>query len=227
VVARDAVATLAAFADRRDPTKRERVWQADALLQLGRRGEADAVWTELLAADPLDADLMARLRGEPATYGPLLHALDPAGHVARLAAVWRNTAANHLHDPRAREAMAAALAPLDIDASLAAASDDAGRGAVADLLGWRGRLWARAGETARARADLERVLAIVATLGDEAPQRSLAWMQWIELATLAAGEDDPARAREAIRRARETSNMPLLVDDIVRARASLAALAGP
>jgi hypothetical protein len=226
VIAGDAVATLAALAAGDRDSPRARVWRADALLQLGRRPEADAVWSTLLAADPLEPTLAARLRGEPARYGPLLHALDPQGHPRRLVDLWRNSAANHLGDPRVRQALAAALAALDGDAALAGARDDDDREAVALLLGWRGCLWLRADEPVRARADLERGLAIVAGLGPEAARREPLWMMWIELATLATGDGDLVGALAAIERARASSGMPALVDDIVRARPALAAIAG-
>ena len=221
VLARDAAATLAAVATVASPTARERGWQAEALLQLGRRAEADALWTALLAA-PLDPDLASRLRGEPATVGPHLHALDPAGQPARLVAVWRNTAVNHLGDPQARRAMGAALAALDVDAALALARSDAARGDIGELLGWRARLWTYAGEPARARRAFERALEIVAALPPDAAPRVNAWRLWIELASLAAAGGDPGGAREAVRRARASSDMPMLIDDVVRARPALA-----
>jgi tetratricopeptide (TPR) repeat protein len=223
----DVEAALAGLDALADATARERVWRADALLQLGRLADARAEWSRVLAAEPLAPDLLARLRAAPAVYGPHLRALDPAGHAARLHAAWRNTAVNHLADPRARQAMALALAPLDPDAALAAVQDDAGRGHVAALLGWRARLWLKTGERARARADLERALALAEALGPDIPQRAERWLLWLELATLAAEAGDRAGALAAVRRARESSDMPLLVGDVVRARPSLAALVEP
>ena len=54
----------------------------------------------------------------------------------------------------------------------------------------------------------------------EAPQRAAMWRIWLELATVAAAQGDASLAREA-------SPMPLLVDDIVRARAGRAAIVAP
>ena len=93
-----------------------------------------------------------------------------------------------------------------------------------DLVRWRADIHARHGETARARADLEAVLAAVQRLPAGAAPRRGSWMVWLELASLAAREGQLDRAREAVEAAKASSTMPLLVGDIVRARPELAAL---
>ncbi|MFY0537788.1 hypothetical protein [Nannocystis pusilla] len=94
-----------------------------------------------------------------------------------------------------------------------------------DLLSWRARLQRRAGRPAAAREDFSRALELYRRANLAVSLR--ASMLLLDLASLAAEEGDRTSAAEHVAAARAASDMPLLVEDIVRARPELAALAGP
>ena len=222
IVGGDPQAALAALATATGP--RERAWRAQALLQVGEVAAAGALWSELLAAPgPAPRELVQVLRGGPELHGPLLRELAGDRYLSLVHQVWQAAAVNHLGDPRPRRALQAVLASLDA-ASLLAATDPELLAVGCDLVRWRADIHARSGETARARGDLEAVLAAVQRLPAGAAPRRGSWMVWLELASLAAREGQLDRAREAVEAAKASSTMPLLVGDIVRARPELAAL---
>ncbi|WP_170135337.1 protein kinase domain-containing protein [Nannocystis exedens] len=226
LVRNDPVAALAAF-DRVGPlAPDEQVWRAHALWQVGRVAEARALWAALLATPgPLEPALLTALRARPDVMSPLLRELDPERFLDANHALWRNTAVNHLGDPRARDALLSVLGTLDAAQLSAAAQTPDARARACDLLTWRARAYLRAGEPDRARADLERAIELAADLAADTPQAAERWLLWLDLASLAAADGDIALAREAIAKARTNSAVPLLVGDVIRARPELAALA--
>ncbi len=205
-------------------TPAEQTWRAHALLQRGRLAEARALWRPLLAAPALEPTLQSLLRAHPTTYGPLLRELDPDRYPELLAELWRNAALNHLDDRRTQLALYAALGPLDAEELVgAAAADPAALARACDLLSWRGRLFARTREPARARLDLQRALAVAGRLPADTPQHAQRWLLWLDLASLAAVAGDGEQAREAVLEARASSDT-LLLGDVIRARPELAGL---
>ena len=200
-------------------TPREQVWRAHALLQVGRGAEARTLLADLLAlADP-PPDLAWLLRAHPELYAPMFRELAGPRYLQLVHTAWLSTAANHLDDPRPRRALLGILAPLDADEILA---DPTTVLVAHDLLRWRADILARNGDLPRARADLTRVLA--ARLPPDSRQARYRWRVCLDLASLAARAGDLDPARSAVRDARASSKMPMLVDDIVRARPELAAL---
>ena len=226
LVESDPGAALTAFAALPRPTSsREQLWQAHALLQVGRVEAARGVWVSVLAApEPPMGVVYHLLRAYPELYGPFLRESADARWLELLGDAWRPTATNHIGDTRARRALRMALAPLDA-AVLLAAADPELLARACELLGWRARVHAQDGDTVRARADLEGVLAAIDRLPAEAPVRVGSWRLWLELASLAAREGQPEHAREAVRAALTGSAMPMLVEDVVRARPELTAFA--
>jgi hypothetical protein len=223
----DPVAALAAFDCVSPLAPDEQVWRAHALWQVGRVAEARALWASLLATPgPLEPALLTSLRARPEVLGPELRELDPERFLEANHALWRNTAVNHLGDPRARDALLTMLGTLDAaQLSVEAHTLDArARARACDLLTWRARAYLRAGEPGRARADLERAIELAADLSADTPQAAERWLLWLDLASLAAADGDGALASEAIAKARTNSAVPLLVGDAIRARPELAAL---
>ncbi|MBK8265247.1 MAG: protein kinase [Nannocystis sp.] len=226
IVEGDPVAVLAAAGALVEPSVDERLAQAHAHLQVGEVAAARAIWSELLAADvPPPRALLQLLRANPELYGPHLRELLGARYFGLLADVWRAAAVNHLGDPRPRQALHAVLATLDA-AELLAVDDPALFAAACELLRWRAAIHGRTGDLIRARADLERVVASLDRLPAEAPLRAIRWQIWLDLASMAAQDGDPRRARAAIDAALEVSAAPGIVGDVVRARPELAALGG-
>ncbi|WAS95998.1 protein kinase domain-containing protein [Nannocystis punicea] len=222
----DPVEALASFEQLGPLAPPEQVWRAHALLQVGRVAEARTLLAALLAAPgPVEPALRTSLRAQPELLGPLLRELDPERYLAANHALWRNTALNHLADPRARDALLAVLGSFDAEPWLRPAQPPDSRARACDLLTWRARAYLRAGEPTHARADLERALSLAADLAPDTPQAAERWLLWLDLASLAAAAGDPAQARDAIDRALAESEMPLLVGDVVRARPELHALA--
>ncbi len=224
LVDEDSVAALAVLDRLGALTPAEQTWRAHALLATGRLAEARAAWRSLLAVPALEPTLGSLLRVHPALYGPLLRDLVPDRYPGLLVDLWRNPATNHLDDPRTRHALRTALLPLDADALVAGAgTDPAALAAACDLLSWRGRLFMRTHESARADLDLRRAIAIAGRLPADASQRAQLWLLWLDLASLAAATGDREQARQAVEAARAGSDTPLL-DDVVRARPELAGL---
>ena len=221
LVAADFHATLAAL-DTDTTDRRDQVWRAHALLQIGRGEEARRLLAGLLVG-PAPAELLLLLRAHPELYAPLLAELAGDRYPALVQATWRAAATNHLDDPRPRRALQAVLAPLDADALLATADPDA-LAVACDLLRWRAEVRARTGDISGARLELERVLAATARLPADSPQSPGRWVLWLELASLAAREGRVDDARSAVGAALAAGPMPALVGDIVRARPELAPL---
>ncbi|MCY0989923.1 protein kinase [Nannocystis sp. ILAH1] len=222
----DPVEALARFEQLGPLAPPEQVWRAHALLQVGRIAEARALLGALLAAPgPVEPTLLTALRARPELLGPLLRELDPERFLAETHALWRNTAVNHLADPRARDALLAVLASFDAEALTRPTQPPDRRARACDLLTWRARAYLQAGEPDHARADFERALGLAAALAPDTPQAAERWLLWLDLASLAAAAGDVPRARGAIDRALAESEMPLLVADVVRARPELAPLA--
>ena len=224
LVESDPLAALAAFSSLAEPSPREQLWQAHALLQVGRVDEARQVWSRVIAAhEPPTPDLIHMLRAFPALYGPLLRESAGDRWLALLADAWRPTATNHTGDARARQELRAALASLDA-AELLSTPDLAGLARACELLVWRARVYTYGGDHARARADFQDVLAALERLPAADPVRAQSWRVWLDFASLAARAGLTADAREALRAARVRGPMPLLVEDVIRARPELAEL---
>ncbi|WP_170135795.1 serine/threonine-protein kinase [Nannocystis exedens] len=223
----DAGATLAALAEAGPAGPREQALQAWLLIRTGRADVAAPLWQALLDNDDAAARgaLHTLLRGHHAEVGPVLRAMSEPRYLDVLAEAWRNTAVNHLADLRVAPGFLDMLSGLVAERLAPAGSGATAMLRAADLLTWRARLQRRAGRPTAARDDLSRALELCRR-GDQAVSLR-ASMLLLELASLAAEDGDRQAAAEHVEAARAAANMPLLVDDIVRARPELAALAGP
>ncbi|MDC0673476.1 serine/threonine-protein kinase [Nannocystis radixulma] len=223
----EAVATLAALAEVGPADAREQALQALLLVQTGRAAEAVPLWQALLAAGE---DAAARgalhtlLRGHHAEVGPVLRAISEPRYLDLLAEAWRNTGVNHLDDPRVAPVFLDILAGLAPERLAGPGSSAAEMLRAADLLTWRARLLVRARKPAAAREDFARALELCRRADQAVSLR--ASLLLLELASLAAKDGDRTTAGAHVEAARAASTMPLLVDDIVRARAELAGLTG-
>ncbi|WAS93464.1 serine/threonine-protein kinase [Nannocystis punicea] len=223
----EAVATLAALAEVGPAGPREQALQALLLVQTGRAAEAEPLWQALLASEDAAARaaLHTLLRGHHAEVGPVLRAMSERGYLDLLAEAWRNTAINHLEDPRVAPVLLDILSGLAPERLTPVGSSPAELLRAADLLTWRARLQRLAGRPDRARDDFSRALELCRRADQAVSLR--ASMLLLELASLAAEAGDRVLAAGHVEAARAAANMPLLVDDVVRARAELASLAGP
>ncbi|MEZ4451372.1 MAG: hypothetical protein R3B09_17970 [Nannocystaceae bacterium] len=219
----DPVAFLAAEGELPARTPEERLWRVHALVLVGRLADARDAWAELLADPTLAmAPVATLLRGHPTLHWPLIRELDPDRALELLVASWRNTAINHLDDPAARAALLVLLRGLDAATLGVDAESPRIRARARELLVWRGRALARAGEPDLARADLERALALTDALGSEGEDP---WLLRLDLAVLAAERGDLDDARAHVLAAHARCESPLLIRDVVLARPALARFA--
>ncbi|MDC0722257.1 serine/threonine-protein kinase [Nannocystis bainbridge] len=223
----DAVATLAALASSGPAGPREQALQALLLVQAGRAAEAAPLWQALLASEDPAARgaLHTLLRGYHAEVGSVLRAMWEARYFDVLAEAWRNTGVNHLDDPRVAPVFLDMLSSLAPESLAPPGSSPATMLRAADLLTWRARLQRRAKRPGPARDDFSRALELCRRADQAVSLR--ASMLLLDLASLAAEAGDRTAAAEHAEAARAASDMPLLVDDIIRARPELAALSGP
>jgi len=223
----DAVAMLAALAEVGPADAREQALQALLLVQAGRAGEAAPIWQALMTSDEPRARgaVHTLLRGHHAEVGPVLRAISEPRYLDLLAEAWRNTGVNHLDDPRVAPVFLDILSGLAPERLAGPGSSAAEMLRAADLLTWRARLHKRGRRPATAREDFARALELCRRADQAVSLR--ASLLLLELASLAAEEGDRTTAGAHVAAARAASTMPLLVDDIVRARAELAGLAGP
>lgn len=222
----DAAGALAALLEAGPAGPREQALLALLLVQAGRPGEAEPLWRALLAdADPAaQAALHTLLRGHHAAVGPVLRAMAEPRYVELLATAWHNTAVNHLDDPRVGPDFLDILSGLAPERLISAESTHEERLRAADLLAWRGRLQRAARRPSLAREDLSRALELCRRADQGVSTR--ASLLLLDLASLAAEAGDRTTAHDRVEEARAAASMPLLVEDIVRARPELAGLAG-
>ncbi|MEZ4451873.1 MAG: protein kinase [Nannocystaceae bacterium] len=224
LAARDATAALAAApaVDALDP--RAQVWLADAYLQLGQVQKAMSLWPGSVD-DPAGGALIDLYRERPALYDPLLRARYGDEYPEWVASIWRNAAVNHLDDPRIYADLGRALAGEFRGAGL----DPEGRARVADLLDWRGRLASRMGRLDAARADLEAARGLLDELVlerlDDLELRERRALLLLDLAVLEVEGGADLSARELAREALVTAPAPGLIEDVLRARPPLHAVA--
>nr|WP_276604462.1 protein kinase [Nannocystis sp. RBIL2] len=219
----DAVAALTAAGP---AGPREQALQALLLVRTGRAGEALPLWQALLDSEDAAAraSLHTLLRGYHAEVGPVLRAISEPRYLDLLAEAWRNTAVNHEGDPRVAPGFLDMLSGLAAERLAPVGSGAAAMTRAGDLLSWRARLQRRAGRPAAAREDFSRALELYRRADLAVSLR--ASMLLLDLASLAAEEGNRTGAAEHVAAARAASDMPLLVEDIVRARPELAALVG-